>query len=156
MPQARAISSGHGGADGAIEVLICDDIDGIRMLLREVLGLRPGLITVGEARDGNEAVEEARRLQPDVVLLDLSMPHRTGLDALPEIRAVAPHARILVLSGLLSPTVRSEALALGASGYLMKGADPETIVAAIEEVWSDENPGVPKSATLPAAAPATT
>jgi DNA-binding NarL/FixJ family response regulator len=120
--------------DEAIGVLICDDVDGMRGLLRIVVELRPGLRVVGEARDGNEAVAEAKRLQPDVILLDLSMPVRTGFNALPEIRTVAPEARVIVLSGFLASTIAPKILELGASLYLEKGASPEEILAAIEEV----------------------
>ena len=87
-----------------IGVLICDDVDAMRMLLRVVIELRPGLKVVGEARDGDEAIGEAKRLQPDVILLDLSMPGRTGFDALPEIRQVAPKAKVIVLSGFVAST----------------------------------------------------
>ena len=135
-PAVPVASNGERGDGAEIEVLICDDVDTLRLLLREVLGLRPGMLAVGEARDGNEAVDEARRLQPDVILLDLSMPHRTGMDALTEIREVAPRAKIIVLSGLVSPAIQREALALGASSYLAKGADPQTIVRAIEAAMS--------------------
>src|SRR5487761_344780 len=108
-------------------VLICDDVDAMRVLLAVVIGLRAGLCVVGEARDGNEAVAEAARLQPDVILLDLSMPHRTGLDALPEIKQVAPAARIIVLSGFRASTIEAEALALGVDRYIEKGADADVI-----------------------------
>lgn len=120
--------------DGAIGVLICDDVEAMRMLLTTVVQLRSTLRVVGEARDGNEAVAEARRLQPDVVLLDLSMPNRTGLDALPEIKQVAPEARVVVLSGFSGPSVASDVLALGAARFIEKGADPDLIAATIEEV----------------------
>lgn len=120
--------------DGSIGVLICDDVESMRVLLGAVIGLRPGLHVVGEAKDGEQAIAEARRLQPDVVLLDLSMPHRTGLDALPEIRRVAPEAKVIVLSGFATPMVGSIVLELGAARYIEKGADPETIAATIVEV----------------------
>lgn len=125
---------------GAIGVLICDDAEDVRMLLRIVIernkdteGER-GLEVVGEAQDGNEAVSEAKRLQPDVILLDLSMPHRTGLEALPEIKEVAPAARIIVFSGFDSSTMASDVLSRGADRYLEKGALPSEITAAIQEV----------------------
>jgi two-component system invasion response regulator UvrY len=117
-----------------IGVLICDDVDAIRMLLSVVIGLRAGLRVVGEARDGNEAVSEAKRLQPDVILLDLSMPHRTGLDALPELRLVAPAAQIIVLSGFVASTIADHVLALGAVRFIEKGTDPDVIATEIEQV----------------------
>ncbi len=127
--------------NGAISVLICDDLAAMRMLLGVAVELRQGLRVVGEARDGNEAVAEAERLQPDVVLLDLSMPRRTGLDALPEIRRVAPATRVIVLSGFLASTIAEQALELGAALYIEKGADPDVIADAIEEVVS-QSPSV--------------
>ena len=118
----------------AIDVLICDDNQPLRAVLRDVIGLRPSLRVVGEAGDGNEAIEEAARLQPDVILLDLAMPRKTGLDALPELRQVAPAAKIIVFSGFSTASVADEVLALGAARYLAKGADIDEINDAIEEV----------------------
>ena len=119
--------------DPAIGVLVCDDNAAFRELLGVILGTALGMRVVGEAADGNEAVVEATRLQPDVILLDLVMPNRSGLEALPELRRVAPSARIVVLSGFAAATVGDEVRALGARSYLEKGAQPETIVATIRE-----------------------
>lgn len=118
----------------AVGVLICDDSEVLRALLRAVIGLRPSLRVVGEAGDGNAAIIEATRLQPDVILLDLAMPRRTGLDALPELRQVAPAAKIIVFSGFSTASVAEEVLELGAARYLSKGADVDEINDAIEEV----------------------
>jgi len=123
-----------------IGVLICDDVDAMRMLLRVVIELRPGLKVVGEAGDGDEAIAEAKRLQPDVILLDLSMPGRTGFDALPEIRQVAPKAKVIVLSGFVASTSAPAVLELGAALFIEKGANPDVIVAAIEEVAAKRLP----------------
>jgi NarL family two-component system response regulator LiaR len=120
--------------DNEIDVLICDDVAAMRMLLGAVIGLRPGLRVVGEAADGNEAISEAKRLQPDVILLDLSMPLRTGYEALPEIRDAAPGAQVIVLSGFLAATVETDVIALGAALFLEKGAHPDAINDAIESV----------------------
>ena len=105
----------------------------MRVLLRVVVELRAGLHVVGEAEDGEQAISEAERLQPDVILLDLSMPRRTGLDALPEIKRVAPEAKVIVLSGFAAAML-PDILAAGADHYIEKGVDPDTIVAAIENV----------------------
>jgi DNA-binding NarL/FixJ family response regulator len=117
-----------------IGVLICDDVAGIRSLLRVVLGLSPRLRVVGEASDGREAIAEAARTQPDVVLLDLVMPNMDGLEALAEIRRVAPAARVVILSGLDASAMAEQALKLGAVRYLEKGTDPDRIAATLEEV----------------------
>jgi DNA-binding NarL/FixJ family response regulator len=140
-----ADASGSGG-DGEIGVLICDDVDAMRMLLCLVVGLGADLRVVGEARDGNEAISEAKRLQPDVILLDLSMPRRTGLDALPEIRRAAPAAQIIVLSGFAASTIEAEVLALGAARFIEKGADPDMITAAIHEVATESLPSLAQAA----------
>jgi DNA-binding NarL/FixJ family response regulator len=134
--------------DAGAGVLICDDNDAMRSLLGAVVGASLGLRVLGEAADGNEAVALATRLQPNVILLDLAMPVRSGLEALPELRQVAPDARIIVLSGFAGSIVAEEVIALGAAGYLEKGADPDTIVATIEQALASTN-GLPKSLTTP-------
>jgi DNA-binding NarL/FixJ family response regulator len=122
-------------SDGAaIGVLICDDSAAMRALLRIVVELRPNLRVVGEAGDGNDAIVEAKRLQPDVILLDLAMPRRTGVEALLELKQVAPAARTIVFSGFSTASVADEVIELGAVRYLSKGADPQAINDAIEEV----------------------
>jgi len=75
--------------------------------------------------------------EPDLILLDLAMPNRSGLEALPELRRLVPNAQIIVFSGFASATVADEVLALGAVAYLQKGASPDTIVAAIEEAFAN-------------------
>ena len=125
---------GAANGGGTIDVLICDDVDAMLMLLGAVIGLRPGLRVVGEARDGSEAISEAKRLQPDVILLDLSMPLRTGFEALPEILKAAPDAQVIVLSGFLAATIETDVIALGAARFMEKGAHPDAINDAIESV----------------------
>src|SRR5215210_5947050 len=96
------VERGEKPPDGSVGVLICDDVESMRVLLSVIVGLRPGPYVAGEAEDGEQAISEAERLQPDVVLLDLSMPRRTGLDALPEIKRIAPETKVIVLSGFAS------------------------------------------------------
>jgi DNA-binding NarL/FixJ family response regulator len=124
-------------------VLICDDNEAIRKLLGVIVDNEPGLRVVGEAADGNDAIVEAIALQPDVILLDLAMPKRSGLEALPELRRVAPDARIVVVSGFASANVAEEVIALGAASYIEKGADPAAIVTAIGQALA------PPSLTTP-------
>jgi DNA-binding NarL/FixJ family response regulator len=130
----------------AIGVLICDDNEAMRALLRVVVGLRPTLRVVGEAADGHDAIREATRLQPDVILLDLAMPRRTGLEVLPELRERAPEAKIIVFSGFSTASVAEGAIDLGAIRYLSKGADPDVINDAIEEVVAEAMQGALVSA----------
>ncbi|MGH3007616.1 MAG: response regulator [Gaiellaceae bacterium] len=113
-------------------VLLCDDCVPVRELVRLVLELE-GIEVVSEVGDGGAAIEEAGRCQPDVVLLDLSMPAMDGLEALPEICRAAPHAKVVVLSGFDNPLIVERALELGAVRYVEKGSRPEEIVAAVEE-----------------------
>ena len=119
--------------EGAAGVLICDDNESVRMLLGVIMDSAPDLRVAGEAANGNEAIVEATRLQPDVIILDLAMPVLSGLEALPELQRVAPNAQIIVFSGFASASVGEQVLALGAASYLEKGAQPATIVATIEE-----------------------
>jgi len=121
----------EGGAPAS--VLICDDSAPLRLLLGVIIDSSLGMHVVGNAVDGDEAIAEAARLQPNLIMLDLAMPNRSGLEALPELRRVAPDARIIVFSGFSGSIVADEVIALGASGYLEKGAHPDSIVAAIED-----------------------
>ncbi len=118
----------------SIGVLICDDNDAMRAMLCVLVEVAPGLHVAGEARDGLEAVSEAGRLQPDVVLLDLSMPRETGLDALPKIKLISPSSRVIVLSGFSARAMADDVIARGADRYLEKGLRPGEIAAAIREV----------------------
>lgn len=112
-------------------IVICDDQPGFRQLMTLVLGLESGLEVVGEAADGNSVVHVVAELDPDVLLLDIAMPHRDGIDALPEIKLAAPRTSVVMLSAFASETMRSRALAAGADGFLEKGADVSDLVAQI-------------------------
>src|SRR5712671_2192405 len=104
-------------------VLICDDLAMMRGMLRALVDVIPGMSVVGEAADGEAAITEASRLQPDLILLDLAMPVLSGLDALPRLRLVAAGAKIVVVAGFSTETVADEVLARGADRYLEKGTD---------------------------------
>lgn len=114
-----------------VRVLICDDVEDFRYLLRQVLALDPDLEVVGEAANGHEAVVKACELRPDVVLLDLSMPMMDGLEALPRIADAAPGANVIVLSGFDARGMARQAMDLGAVSYLEKGASPSRIADAV-------------------------
>jgi DNA-binding NarL/FixJ family response regulator len=131
---------GNRATNGSIGVLICDDAPGIRSLLQVVISLREGMYVAGEATDGNEAIAQAELLQPDVVLLDLAMPNRTGLEALPDIIRVAPDAKVIILSGFAASIIDDDIQAHGAVGYLQKGIEPDEILAAIEEAAAGRTP----------------
>jgi len=103
-----------------LRVVIADDVAELRELVRIKLELEPGCEVVGEAANGVEAVAVAAATQPDCILLDLAMPIMDGLQAIPEVRRVAPHARIAVLTGFDGNTVADTAAELGADLYLNK------------------------------------
>lgn len=133
----------------AAGVLICDDNDAVRALVGFIVDRAVGLTVVGEAADGNQAIVEATRLQPDVIVLDLAMPRLSGLEAIPVLRRIAPRAQIIVFSGFASASVAAQVLAVGAVSYLEKGADPDTIVATIEQALAN---AVGLSASMPQSA----
>lgn len=114
-----------------IRVVLADDTDDIRLLLRVALGSMPEFEIVGEAENGQEAIEATERHTPDVILLDLAMPVLDGLQAIPDIRRVSPETQIIVLSGYASAQVEAEALALGAAGYVEKGCPSEHLAERI-------------------------
>ena len=117
-----------------IRVLIVDDHAVVRSGLRLLLEREDDLECAGEAGDADEAVRQARIVQPDVVLLDVVMPTGSGIDAIPGIRQVAPDAGILVLSMQDDPRYVHEAFASGAIGYVLKEAADTELVGAVREV----------------------
>jgi DNA-binding NarL/FixJ family response regulator len=112
----------------AFSVVVADDFEDMRQLVRLTLERSGRFEIVGEAVNGAEAIEVAGKLKPDIVLLDLSMPVLSGLEALPRIRAVAPDSKVVVLSGLDRSRMESDAMAGGAVGYLEKGLRPKQLV----------------------------
>jgi PAS domain S-box-containing protein len=117
-----------------VRVLLIDDSDDVRMILRRLIGQERGCSVVGEARDGLAGVRLAEQLRPDVVLLDLAMPVMDGLEALPQILAAVPHAKVIVLSGFDRARMEATALAAGAHLYLEKGLKSNAVIDAIDEL----------------------
>jgi NarL family two-component system response regulator LiaR len=114
-----------------ISLLIADDHAMVRQGLRVLLGLDREMQPVGEAVDGREAVELARRLRPDVVLMDLLMPGVDGLSATATIRHELPDVEVLVLTGYLDDHLVMDALHAGAIGYLLKDAHADELHRAV-------------------------
>ena len=114
-----------------IRVLVCDDVEAFRALLRYTLQEDPGIEVVGEAADGMAAIQAAERLQPDVVLLDLSMPVLDGIDAIPVVLERAPGTRVVALSGWGADRMEQASLEQGAVAYVQKSDDVEAIRAAV-------------------------
>ncbi len=114
-----------------IRVLLCDDAEGFRALMRVSLAEDPAIEIVGEAADGEAGVDAAAALQPDVVLLDMSMPRMGGLQAIPKLRSRAPGTSIIGLSSLSAARMAAPSIEIGAHTYLEKGTGLEDIRAAI-------------------------
>ena len=123
-----------------ISVLLADDQDLVRAGLRTILEQRDGIEVVGEAADGDEAVREARRLGPDVVLMDVRMPKLDGIAATRELTGAGepPRPRVLVLTTFDLDDYVYEALRAGASGFLLKDVTADRLVAAIHAVRDDD------------------
>ena len=122
----------------SIKLLIADDHEVVRQGLK-ALFTGTDIKVVAEADTGDEAVKAALKLEPDVVLLDIRMPQVDGLTALGRIKLEAPNLPVLMLSTYDNPTYVARAVALGASGYLLKGATREEILEAIDKVQKGEN-----------------
>ena len=117
-----------------IRVLIVDDHAVVRAGLRHVLDGADGFEVVGEAGDAREAVFEARAQKPNVILMDVVMPGKSGIEAIPAVLKEAPSAKVLVLSMQDDPRYVHEAFAAGASGYVLKEAADTDVVAAVRDV----------------------
>jgi len=115
-------------------VLIADDDDLMRAGLVELLSGEPEIEVVGEASTGREAVERARRLAPDVVLMDVRMPDLDGIQATRELASAVPSARVLILTTFEQDDYVFGALRAGASGFLLKRSKPEELIAAVNAI----------------------
>ena len=123
----------------SIKLLVCDDHEVIRTGLASLLA-GTELEIVGEAANGQEAVAQAQKTKPDVILLDIRMPDGDGLSILEKIRAKAPEAKVVMLSTYDNPTYIARAVALGASDYVLKGASREDLVNTITAAGRGESP----------------
>ena len=122
-----------------IRVLIADDHTVVRDGLAAVLARRPDITVVGEASNGIEAVEKARQLRPDVILMDLRMPEMDGAEAMRRIREQDPDVRFLVLTTFDNDEYIFEAIQAGAKGYLLKDASREDLFRAVVAVYRGES-----------------
>jgi DNA-binding NarL/FixJ family response regulator len=117
-----------------IRVLVTDDHAILRTGLTALLDRENDMTAVGEAATAEQAVVKARALQPDVVLLDIVMPRKSGFDALPELQKVAPEARVIMLTMQTNPSSIRQALIAGAAGYVGKHATETDLLDAIRRV----------------------
>jgi len=122
-----------------IKVLIADDHRVVREGLMAILRERDDLDVVGEARDGQEAVEKARELSPDVILMDVSMPRMSGVEAARVIKRESPHIGIVALTMYDEEKYIFDLVRAGATGYLLKDADSSQIIAAIRSISKGES-----------------
>jgi DNA-binding NarL/FixJ family response regulator len=120
-------------------VLIADDDDLMRAGLVELLSGEPEIEIVGEASTGRQAVERARRLTPDVVLMDVRMPDLNGIEATGELTRAAPDTRVLILTTFEQDDYVFGALRAGASGFLLKRTRPEELIAAVRTVAAGDS-----------------
>lgn len=127
---------------GPLRILIVDDHELVRRGLRSILVTRPEWEICDEAADGSNAIEKARELKPDVVLLDITMPHVNGLDAARVIRRDVPRAKVIILSQYDESEMRSRAFEAGAQGYISKSDAARQLLIAIESLTSNHNSAV--------------
>ncbi len=121
-------------SEGPIRVMVVDDHPIMRNGLRDVLEASGRVDVVGQAGDGEEAVRTVERLRPEVIVLDVLMPRKDGIDACREIMDLLPDTRVLMLTASSSMDAVIEAVAAGATGYLQKYSEPEELVEAVVEV----------------------
>ena len=122
----------------SVRILIVDDHAVVRTGLRLLLDGEDGLETVAEAGNAREAVFEARKHKPDVILMDVVLPDRSGIEATPDVLQEAPDAKVLVLSMEDDPSYVREAFSAGASGYVLKEAADTELVTALRQVAAGE------------------
>jgi len=134
----------------AISILIADDHVVIRKGLRTLLEERRGWKVVAEAANGREAVEKASRLQPDLVVMDLSMPELNCLDATPLILKAVPHTRILILTMHNTEELVEKTLQAGARGYVLKSDAENDLITALEAVLDNRTFFTPASSEFDA------
>lgn len=131
-------NGGHVEENARIRVLIVDDHSVVRMGLRVFFDLQDDIEVVGEAADGSEGVAMARRLEPDVVLMDLLMPNMDGVTAIGRIKAERPETEIVTMTSFIEEDKVTAALEAGASGYVLKDAEAEEVASAVRAAFAGE------------------
>jgi DNA-binding NarL/FixJ family response regulator len=129
----------NGRGRSAVRVLIVEDFEPFQQYLCSTLGINPELHVIGVLSDGLEAVDQARKLRPDLILLDVGLPSLNGIEAARRIRKLSPESRILFVSQESSADVVQEAISSGARGYVVKAQAESELLAAIEAVRKGEN-----------------
>lgn len=116
------------------KLLIVDDHTVVRRGIEMIISTEPGLNVIGEAKDGQEAFDKVKELQPDIVLMDLNMPKINGIEAIMRIKAGSPKTKVLVLTAYLDSERVSAAMEAGADGYTLKEVDSHNLIEAIRFV----------------------
>lgn len=129
-----------------IRVLLVDDHQLFRRGVASLLSGREDIEVVGEANNGAEAVERARELMPDVILMDIKMPRLDGIAATKQLKTEMPYVRIMMLTVSETDEDLFEAIKAGASGYLLKNVDPDYLIASVQQVQRGEVPIAPTMA----------
>ena len=149
VEESAEVTRGESGAGGnpssaargaPARVLLADDHDVVRRGFSLVLGTQPDMEVVGEAANGREALEQARRLRPDLVLMDVDMPVMDGLEATRTIKAEMPGMCVLMFTSHEEPEYLLEAIEAGAAGYVLKGAPVSRLIGAILRAIGGESP----------------
>ncbi len=122
----------------SISILIADDHPMVRSGLRSMLNA-PGFRILGEARTGQEAIDMATKMHPDVILMDIRMPHMDGIVALETIRKARLRSRVIMMTSYQSTSYLLRALALGASGYILKSIPQQDLLSTIKDVAAGTN-----------------
>lgn len=122
-----------------LRILLVDDHEVVRLGVRALIEREPGMTVVGEAGTVREAVLQAEKLVPDVVLLDLRLPGGDGLEACRQIKAHRPETRIIVLTSFTDEAMLFEAIAAGADGYVLKQIGSGELIRALEQVGRGES-----------------
>ena len=138
MPSDSGVTS-ETKSDQALRVLIVDDHALFRRGLQMVLKQEDDIDVVGEAGDGSEAVSKAQELMPDVILMDVRMPRRSGIEATQQIKDLMPHVKILMLTISDEEADLYDAIKAGASGYLLKEISIDEVADAIRSVWQGQS-----------------
>jgi len=133
---------------GVVRVLLVDDHALLRAGMARLLDLADGVTVVGSAGSGAEGLELAAALHPDVVLMDLSMPGMSGVEATRRLLAARPDTAVVVLTSFADPDLVIDALDAGAIGYLLKDAEPDGLVGAVRAAARGESPLDPRAARV--------
>jgi DNA-binding NarL/FixJ family response regulator len=128
-----------------VGILVVDDHEAVRLGIAELFTSVEGFTVVGTAADGSEVATAVHRLQPDVILMDASMPGLDGIAATATALAVRPQVRVVILSGSVAASAVHRARGAGVAGYQLKSADPEELIAAVRAVAAGHDAWCPQA-----------